>query len=89
MIDVSAAKWDLSKEEHYAVKWFDKNGFDGKLVKQFLSKTKFTIHRDGVTDHFELPQGLRNMDVKKYMEQYGQSFLMLRNLVELRKEAKC
>lgn len=48
MIDISNAKWELSKEEQYAVKWFNDNGFDGKLDKQFLSKTKFSVSKNNI-----------------------------------------
>jgi len=74
MIDTSKAKWDLSKEEKYAIKWFNENGFDGELVKQYISKTKFTVSKNGVTDHFELPQGFEGMKMGKYMEMYRKSF---------------
>lgn len=30
MIDISNAKYEFSKEEQYAIKWFNENGFDGK-----------------------------------------------------------
>lgn len=88
MIDISKAKWDLSKEERYAVKWFNENGFDGMLVAQFLSKTKFVVHKNGVTDNFDLPQGYKGINVKKVMEQYRKSFSTLCELVALREKVK-
>ena len=54
MIDISNAKWDLSKEEKYVIKWLNEKGFDGKLVKQYVSKTIFSLSKDGITDTFEL-----------------------------------
>lgn len=86
MIDITAAKWDLSKEERYAIKWFEENGFEGKLERQFLSKTKFTVTKDGLTDRFELPQGYENMNIVKYMQQYGESFKQYAMLNELREK---
>lgn len=77
MIDISNAKWDLSKEEQYAVKWFNDNGFDGKLDKQFLSKTKFSVSKNGVSDTFELPNGNPKIDMKSFMQQYAESFDLL------------
>lgn len=47
MIDISNAKWDFSKEEKYAIKWLNENNFDGKIIKQYISKTVFEISRDG------------------------------------------
>lgn len=41
MIDTTNAKWDFSKEEKYVIKWFDDNGFKGKIIKQYVSKTIF------------------------------------------------
>lgn len=84
MIDISNAKWDLSKEERYAVKWFEENGFSGALEKQYISKTKFTVLRDGVSDTFELVQGIKNIQMKKYMEQYRKSFELKCELESLR-----
>ncbi|MBQ2396840.1 MAG: hypothetical protein II304_07410 [Bacteroidales bacterium] len=77
MIDTSNAKWDLSKEEKYAVKWFNDNGFDGELDKQLLSKTKFNISKNGVLDTFELPNGLEKVNIKNIMSDYARSFDML------------
>lgn len=86
MIDTSKAKWGLSKEERYAIKWLDKNGFEGALISQHLSKTKFVVHKNGVTDNFELPQGYKDMNIRAYMEQYRKSFSMLCELVALREK---
>ena len=47
MIDISDAKYDFSKEEKYVIRWFNENGFTGKIIKQYVSKTVFEISRDG------------------------------------------
>ena len=39
MIDLKKARWDLSPEEKYAVKWLVENGFEGELARQYVSKT--------------------------------------------------
>lgn len=88
MIDVSRAKWDLSKEEKYAINWLNENGFDGTLEKQFVSKTIFTIAKDGVTDKFELTQGVKNMKMAHYMEQFKKNWDMLCELTKLRQEVQ-
>lgn len=86
MIDVSNAKWDFSKEEKYAIQWFNENGYDGRIIKQYISKTIFEISKDGVTDKFELPQGIVFKNIKGYMEQYRQNWNLLCELQKLRKE---
>lgn len=87
MIDTSNAKWDFSKEEKYVVKWFDEHGFNGKLEKQFVSKTIFTISKDGITDKFELQQGIVFKNIANYMKQFENNWEMLCELHKLR-EAK-
>lgn len=88
MIDTSKQKWDFSKEEKYAVEYLNEHGFSGELEKQCISKTVFSICKDGVQDCFELPQGLKKMDVKKYMEQFSKNWEMLVELVKLREAVK-
>lgn len=44
--------------------------------------------RDGVTDKFELPQNVKGMDMKHYMEQFRRIWDMLRELVKLRQEVQ-
>ena len=89
MIDISNTRWDFSKEEKYAIKWFNDNGYDGKIIKQYISKTIFEISKDGITDKFELPQGIVFKNIKGYMEQYKKNWEMLYELQRLREEAKC
>lgn len=85
-IDISKAKWMFSKEEAYVIKWFNDNGFEGEIAKQYISKTKFIIRKGGIEDKFELVQGLKDIDIKSYMEQYKKSFDMLCELEKLRKQ---
>lgn len=85
MIDISNAKWDFSKEEKFAIKWLEENGFEGKVIKQYLSKTEFEISKDGITNKFTLPQGIAFRNIKGYMEQYRENWKMLCELHELRK----
>ena len=40
MIDISSAKWDFSKEEKYAIQWFNENGYDGRIIKQYIILVK-------------------------------------------------
>ena len=75
-------KWDFSNEEEYAIGWFLENGFEVELKEQFVSKTKFFVCKDGVLDSFDLTQGLKKMNIRSYMEQYGTQFEMLRRIKE-------
>lgn len=70
MIDVSNAKWELSKEEAFAIEWFEEHGYTGKIIRQYISKTIFEISKNGTTDEFELPQGIVFKNMHGYMEQF-------------------
>lgn len=84
MLDLSKVKWDMSPEEKYAVKWFNDHGFDGD-VQQLLSKTKFTVTKNGITDtSFQIPT-IPNVKIKELMEQYEKSFEMICKLQALNK----
>lgn len=88
MIDTSNAKWDFSKEEEYAIHWLNENGFDGTLDKQFVSKTIFTVTREGVTDKLEVAHGVKDMKIAPYMEQFKKNWGLLCELKKLRQEAQ-
>lgn len=75
-------KWDFSKEEEYAICWLLKNGFEVELKEQFVSKTKFFVSKDGISDSFDLMQGLKKMNIRSYMEKYGKQFEMFRHIKE-------
>ena len=87
MIDISKQKWDFSKEEDFAIKWFNENGFDGKLEKQYVSKSIFSIEKDGLKDKFELPQGIVFKNISAYMEQYRRNWELLAELENLRAQS--
>lgn len=84
MIDITNAKWDLSKEKKSVIKWFDDNEYNGKILKQYVSKTVFEISKDGITDNFELPQSIDAKQIKNYMEQYEKNWDVLCELKKLR-----
>lgn len=84
MIDTTNTKWDLSKEEKSVIKWFDDNGYNGKILKQYVSKTVFEISKDGITDKFELPQSIDSKQIKNYMEQFQKNWDVLCELKKLR-----
>ena len=87
MIDISKQKWDFSKEEEFAIKWFNENGFGGTLEKQYVSKTIFLIEKYGVKDKFELPQGIVFKNISNYMEQYRRNWELLAELENLRAQS--
>jgi glycerophosphoryl diester phosphodiesterase len=81
MIDLRLAKNDFSKNEKYVIKWLNDNQFEGKIVKQYVSKTIFEIEKEGIVDKFELPQGIEN--ISSYMKQYQKNWNMLCELHKL------
>lgn len=88
MIDISDAKWDLSKEEKFVINWFDENGYTGKIVKQHISKTIFEVSKDDVTDRFELSQSVTLKNIDRYMEQFRKNWDVLCEVIRLRREIK-
>ena len=70
---------EKNRNEKYAEKWFDKNGFEWECVKQYNSKTVYRLSKDGLTYEWELPFGVTEMG--KYMKLCGESHKMA---VELR-----
>lgn len=84
MIDTTNAKWDFSKEEEYVIKWFNDNGFNGKVIKQYVSKTIFEIEKDNIVDKFELPQGIAFNSISSYMKQFKKNWDMICELHKLR-----
>ena len=61
-------KKDFSKNEKYAMKFFKNNGFEFEILKQYNSKTKFKVQKDGLYYEWELPVGVE--DIKKYMSMF-------------------
>lgn len=88
MIDLTNKKWDFSKDEEYAVRWFEEHGFNGNLKKQFVSKTIFIVSRDGLTDEFGLPQSSKDFDVKQYMDSFERNWNIKIELEQLRREVR-
>ena len=84
MIDTTNAKWDFSKEEKYVIKWFNDNGFNGKVIKQYISKTIFEIEKDNIVDKFELPQGIVFKSISSYIKQFQRNWDMICELHKLR-----
>lgn len=81
MKDLTNAKWELTNNDKIAIHWFEENGFDVTLLKQYISKTIYLVQKNGIEDRFELPNGF-NYDTKSYMEQYRKQFDILIRLRE-------
>lgn len=84
MIDVSNAKWELTDNDLYAIEWLKNHSFDVVLEKQYLSKTKYRVRKNGVESRLYVPKGF-NYDIKSYMAQYENQFDLLYKLTNLQK----
>ena len=58
------------------------------LVKQYVSKTIFSLSKDGITDTFELTQGVVFSSISKYMMQFEKNWEMLCEMSKLTKDAQ-
>lgn len=76
MIDTSKAQWEISKEEKHAIAWLEEHEFSGEIKKQYISKTVFAVSKDGHTDTFDFPQGVKGMKPEGVMEQFEKSWGM-------------
>lgn len=91
MIDISSTDKELSAHVKYAIKWFEQNGFSGKLTTHNVNKTEFAVSKDGVVDVFTLTaakQDPRKCNIKKYMEEFEKSFTMKQEIECLKRELK-
>ena len=87
MIDTSKTNKELSDAVQYVIRWFDDNGFSGKLTVNNTSKTEFWVHKEGVEDIFTLTatkQDPRKCDIAKYMTLFGKSFAMKQEITRLK-----
>ena len=89
MIDISRIRKYTNSHEDYAINWFNNNGFDGEVVHQWVSETAFRVEKDGVGDTFRLTaaqQSPDKCDIKRYMEDFGKSFRMKVEIVNLKRQ---
>lgn len=40
MINTDVAKWDFSRQEKYAIDWFNAHGFDGTIKKTICKQAR-------------------------------------------------
>lgn len=76
--------YEKTKNEKYAENWFKENGFDFKLLKQYISKTKYEITKAEITEIFELPNDVTN--IKKYMDMFLKSFEMKIEILKMKEQ---
>lgn len=86
-IDVSKTYKEFSNAVLYAIKYFNDNGFTGALTQHNTDRTEFLISKDGVDDTFTLTSANQNpnrCNIKQYMELFGKSFDMKREIERLK-----
>lgn len=86
-IDVSKTAKELDVSLKKAISWFNKNGFTGKLITYNTNKAEFTVSKDGIEDTVTLTSAIRNpkkVDIIEYMNQFGKSFEMKKEIERLK-----
>lgn len=53
---------EMNKNEKYAVRFLNENGFKVEILKQYISKTILKVEKDGLTYSIELLDGI--VDIK-------------------------
>jgi len=76
--------YELSRNEKYAIKWFQDNGYEVEVKKQWNSKTILHIEGQGLDFDFELMSGIEN--IKAYMKWVGHDLDMRHELLEVEKQ---
>lgn len=84
MVDLNNAKWELSKNEKYAVKWMYEHGFDTTLTKQYVSKTVFMCRKNGYELEFDVNSNVT--DMRAWMLQFERSFDMYVKIKEMERK---
>ncbi len=75
---------NLSRAEKYFIKWLDENGFDGKVIKQYQSKTVFQVSKDGIEDTVNIPNVYeKDFNVEVFCSNYLKQFETLKELHDL------
>ena len=60
-------KWESSRNEEYAEKWWTEHGFAWKLVKRFISYSEYEVTKDDLTIKYQI-QNIPRMNIKQFME---------------------
>ena len=83
MVDLKMQKWDLHPREEAAIKWLNEHDYDVVLVKQYLSKLVFDVSKNGITEIFEFPKSVT--DVDNYMKLFEKSFKLATEIAKKEK----
>ena len=73
MIDTHKAIYSLTKSERLTIAWLEQHGYEGSLSRQLLSRTEFTVHKNGKTKTLRIPQG-RAFNVDRFLESIDKQF---------------
>ena len=88
MIDTSKIKWDLSDAEKAVFSWLNENGFTGEVKRQYQTKIKVTIEKQGVSMEIDIPSSLAMDTVESYLVRLERDFSMTCELYALRERVK-
>ena len=86
-IDVSKTSKELDISLKKAIGWLNNNGFIGKITTYNTNKVEITVSKDGVEDILTLTSTVRNpkkVDIIEYMNQFGKSFEMKKEIERLK-----
>ncbi|MCK9577071.1 MAG: hypothetical protein M0R51_14300 [Clostridia bacterium] len=74
--------YEKTKNEMYAESWLKEHELKFKLIKQYFSKTKYVVKKDGITENFELPSDI--VDIELYMKAFEKDFGMKKEIEALK-----
>lgn len=86
-IDVSKTSKELDISLKKAIGWLNNNGFTGKITTYNTNKVEITVSKDDVEDILTLTSTVRNpkkVDIVEYMNQFGKSFKMKKEIERLK-----
>ena len=80
-------KWEHSKIEKYAEKWWLQNGYNFETKKEWISKTIYIVSKDGKQHEYTIyPSQMKFFE--KTMQQFQENWDMYFELQRLKAEAK-
>lgn len=80
----SHLEWDASSAERYAERWWEKHGFEVKLLKRYQSKSIYEVSKDGLTSKEEIPYTVRKF--KEFMERFQKGWDMQVEIERLKQQ---
>lgn len=75
MEEVMKSQKDRTDAEKFCENWLTRNGYSWECKKRYISKSVYSVSKDGTTDTVEICSTVT--DAKKYMEMFSKSFTML------------